>query len=281
MLGRNQKSSPVPDPPEPEVIEEFSLTQTRGPREDTGLLRLDLDGPVRSPWNVRAAHCFRKNFNSSRFYHQWPNDLIEEAFLRHTETIRAQYRQQTGRVSASMTSDRRISSSRKSRLKTVNVISRVLHTQAHPIPQLIQNRRYVCDAEPHVSRFKTYVNRLADEDGMSGDETDHRGKQAIVGQRKFFVVRPAWRSQEVTDWLRVIDALYACHRFSTDGRATRGNWVRHRIDSDRVDRSKRPIRGLPKNFYDRAWLEGLPQEERDSLAIQSAETLDHSVEVLR
>lgn len=151
----------------------------------------------------------------------------------------------------------------------------------HEILQLIRNRRLICDIEPSVSRFRVYINRLSDEGGMSGDETDHRGRYPISGQRKFFVARPGWRSREVTKWLRVIDALYTHHRFSSDGRATRGNWVRHRVDSDKVDRTRQPVRGLPENFYDSAWLQGLPQEERDSLEIRPAENLDHPIEVVR
>jgi hypothetical protein len=132
MLGRTDMSSPVPDPPQPQIVEQFNLERVHGPSKRLGRLRLDLDGPVRSPWNVKAARCFRKNFNKSQLYREWPNDTIEEAFLRHTETIRARYHQQIGRVSSSTTLDRKIRSSRKSRLKTVDVISLASHTHAYP-----------------------------------------------------------------------------------------------------------------------------------------------------
>lgn len=115
---------------------------------------------------------------------------------------------------------------------------------------------------------------------MSGDETDRRGKEPIRGQRKFLVARPGWRSQEVTKWLRVIDDLYTVHRFSLDGRASRGNWVRQRIDSGRVDLDRFPVSGLPENFYDPAWLRGLSQTERDHLEMQPGVSLEHSVKVL-
>lgn len=119
MLGRKDASSPVPDPPPPQIVEQFNLKRGRGPSKRLGRLRLDLDGPVRSPWNFKAARCFRKSFNKSQLYRQWPNEMIEEAFLRHTETIRAHYHQQTGRTSSGTTLDRKIRSSRKSRMKTV------------------------------------------------------------------------------------------------------------------------------------------------------------------
>lgn len=133
---------------------------------------------------------------------------------------------------------------------------------------------------PGVSQFKVYVNQLADGGGMSGDESDRHGMEPIRGQRKFIVARPGWRSQEVTDWLRVIDNLYMVHRFKHDGRASQGNWVRQRIDSGRVDSNRLPVGGLPENFYDPAWLCGLSREERDHLAVQPRTSLKHSAEVL-
>ena len=120
MLGRNNNSSPIPPPPEPRVIEEFSEHKTGGPSKRNGELRLDLDGPVRSPWNVRAALCFRRSFNRSQLYHQWENDLVEEAFLRHIETIRINYHKQIGLVPASTTLERQIRSARRGRVKTVS-----------------------------------------------------------------------------------------------------------------------------------------------------------------
>ena len=111
MLGRSDRSLPVPDPPQPREIEQFALGRSRGPSKRLGRLKLDLDGPVRSPWNVKAARQFRKSFNKSQLYCEWPNETIEEAFLRHTETIRAHYHQQIGRVSPSTISDRRVRSS--------------------------------------------------------------------------------------------------------------------------------------------------------------------------
>ena len=122
MLGRINTSSLVPAPPDPQLIEEFDANESGGPNEGPGQFRLDLEGSVRSPWNMRAAQCFRESFNKSELYRKWPDDIIEEAFLRHIETIRTHYRQQTGRISTEETMDRRIRSARRSRAKTVGVI---------------------------------------------------------------------------------------------------------------------------------------------------------------
>ena len=126
MLGRTDTSSPVPGPPDPQIIEQFNVEKIGGPSKRIGGLRLDLQGPVRSPWNVMASRCFRENFNKSQLYRQWPDKLVEEAFLRHIETIRTHYHQQTGRVSADAITERQVRSARRSRVKTV--------CSSHPVP---------------------------------------------------------------------------------------------------------------------------------------------------
>jgi hypothetical protein len=133
MLGRANNLSSIPGPPEPHIVEGYNVNKTGGPSKRRGRLKLDLDGPVRSPWNVRAAVCFRKDFNKSGLYRSWPNDLVEEAFLRHIETIRVNYHRQIGRVPASTVSERQIRSARRSRVKTVS-----LHYPAYPRLTLIQ-----------------------------------------------------------------------------------------------------------------------------------------------
>lgn len=122
------------------------------------------------------------------------------------------------------------------------------------------------------------MRKLADDGGMSGDESDRSTKQK---DKKYFVVRPIWRSQEVTEWLRVMDLVYISSRFAADGRATKGNWVRNRIQSTRVDRDSKPIPGLPHNFYDQTWLEAQTRREKKALKMREAIDLGHSEEIIR
>lgn len=135
--------------------------------------------------------------------------------------------------------------------------------------------------EPGLARFRDYVDKLADGGGMSGDETDYCGTTPTGGQRKFLVVHPQWRSKEVTNWLRTIDKVYVRHRFSQDGRASRGNWVRQRVDSGRSDNGCRPVSGLPKNFYDGTWLRTLSERARAELRMQPEISLKHSSTIQR
>lgn len=147
--------------------------------------------------------------------------------------------------------------------------------------QLVAARRRACEMEPDLARFQDHVAQLADGGGMSGDETDRCGTAPTKGQRKFFVVHPKWRSVEATKWLRTIDKVYVHHRFSEDGRASRGNWVRQRVDSGRVDSGCRAVCGLPKNFYDVAWLQTLSSKARADLRMQPEISLEHSPAVKR
>ena len=127
---------------------------------------------------------------------------------------------------------------------------------------------------PELAVFSKYVDQLA-AGGMSGDESDRSEERQTREHRKFFVVRPAWRSPEVTHWLRVIDDVHLDSRFSESGRASRGNWVRHRVPSSRVDHMRPPVIGLPKNFYDEEWLGNLSQMESEALEMQEGVSLEH------
>jgi len=113
---------------------------------------------------------------------------------------------------------------------------------------------------------------------MSGDESDRNAKQT---DKKYFVLRPAWRSQEVTGWLHIMDLVYVSSRFGADGRPTKGNWIRDRVRSTRVDQDSKPIPGLPHNFYDQSWLGSLTSGERKALRMREAIDLSHSEEIIR
>jgi hypothetical protein len=133
-----------------------------------------------------------------------------------------------------------------------------------------------------MGSFKKYVDILAEGGGMSEDEPDPGSTTSWKkGPRKYFVIRPVWRSQEVTDWLRTIDLVYLDTRFAADGRPMRGRWVRDRIRSTKVDQAAQPINGLPLNFYDKAWLASLSTKRKRRLEIQGRINLDHTEGMMR
>lgn len=140
----------------------------------------------------------------------------------------------------------------------------------------------MCESHKDMERFRKYIDILAEGGGMSDDEPDPRSTTARAkGSRKYFVIRPGWRSREVTNWLRVMDHVYLDHRFAADGRTTRGKWTRNRVQSPKVDQTAQAIKGLPSNFYDRAWLESLSPKKRRRLDVKEAIDLTHTKEMMR
>ena len=131
-----------------------------------------------------------------------------------------------------------------------------------------------------MERFKKYIDILDHGGGMSEDEPDWRSTGGKTS-RDYFVVRPVWRSQEVTNWLRVMDYVYLARRFTADGRVTRGSWIRNRKPSSKVDHTTAPIKGLPINFYDEEWVGSLPPREKRRLKIRKAINLTHTKEMIR
>jgi len=157
-------------------------------------------------------------------------------------------------------------------------------TRADPLtylkPQLTRHRRVVCESHKDMERFKKYIDILDHGGGMSEDEPDWRSTGGKTS-RDYFVVRPVWRSQEVTNWLRVMDYVYLARRFTADGRVTRGSWIRNRKPSSKVDHTTAPIKGLPINFYDEEWVGSLPPREKRRLKIRKAINLTHTKEMIR
>lgn len=282
LLGRKNKKSPVPPPPDPDVIQRFNETGKGGPRGEPGKLRLDLLGPIRSPWNKRAARCFRQHFRRGGLHAKWSKRDIEAAFLQHTNTIRSHYRRQKGEITQQDLDERNDKASKKNRVDTVRSSGSLL---ADPLtyfkPQLTQHRRAVCESHKDMEDFKKYIDILDLGGGMSEDEPDWRSTTGGAKTPKdYFVVRPAWRSQEVTAWLRVMDNVYLARRFTSDGRVTRGSWIRNRKPSNRVNHEATPIKGLPLNFYDEGWLASLPPKQRRRLRAKKPLDLAHTEKMM-
>ena len=131
-----------------------------------------------------------------------------------------------------------------------------------------------------MAKFEKYIDMLDRGGGMSEDEPDWRSASGKV-PHTYFVVRPAWRSEDVVPWLQVIDNVYLARRFKADGRVTAGNWIRNRVRSGKVDQTAVPIKGLPVNFYDKEWLTSLPPKKRRALNVGEASDLTHTKEMIR
>jgi len=86
-------------------------------------------------------------------------------------------------------------------------------------------------------------------DGMSSDESDHEGHK---GEATYYVLDKTWRSRRITAWLRMLDSLHLCLRYTGEWQATAGAWPHYRMTS--LNESTRsPVKALPTDFYSRDW----------------------------
>ena len=84
---------------------------------------------------------------------------------------------------------------------------------------------------------------------MSSDEEE------TVGQyTRYNVLEPPWRSQEVTAWLRIIDALYMRARRDGVYGDQRGSPTRYRVDGVKRSANGKFVPRLPRDAYDEEWL---------------------------
>jgi len=132
-----------------------------------------------------------------------------------------------------------------------------------------------------MEKFKKYVDALVEGGGMSGDESDRGLRSSSSPAKDYFIIRPVWRSQEVSRWLRVMDLVHLDRRFAADGRLTRGKLARCRLPSNKVDQLATPITMLPSNFYDADWLSSLSAKEVRRLKLQPAVNLAHTEDMLK
>lgn len=130
--------------------------------------------------------------------------------------------------------------------------------------QLGGRRVLVMDGYPSVQVNQAHIDKLGTS-GHSEDETDAETKHLI--RPRYKIKRCAWRSDQLTRYLRALDRLHIYNRFSAIAPRSPGNWPRERIPGSKIGTSG-AVAGLPRNFYDAKWLSGLSKEEVRRLKIQ-------------
>jgi hypothetical protein len=83
---------------------------------------------------------------------------------------------------------------------------------------------------------------------MSSDE-----EQIMGSYKQYHIIEPAWRSDAVTAWLRVFDALHAQGKRRGLFGDQRGSESRMRIGVTKGDANARFMPGLPRNAYNDEW----------------------------
>jgi hypothetical protein len=112
--------------------------------------------------------------------------------------------------------------------------------------------------------------------GVSGDESEIQDGETVYVVYDYF-----WRHEEVGPFLRKIDEMADGTKRNEFGQRSRGNASRKRIPTEqrRVYRPGAPARGLPRNWYNPTFLNGLSDEKKRQLQMQKSVPLVHSPEV--
>ncbi|KAK7025508.1 hypothetical protein VNI00_015942 [Paramarasmius palmivorus] len=125
--------------------------------------------------------------------------------------------------------------------------------------------RRVRQLEYRVKRSKNHptllkilkAKRLMKLEINSGDESDP------AKHREYHITSPAWRSGELSDYLRYMSALHLEMKYRGNGKYTPGEFPAPRHASDRPHTlSDVAPSGLPENWYDPVWLNADPARRR-------------------
>ena len=87
-----------------------------------------------------------------------------------------------------------------------------------------------------------------------------------------------WRAPEVKSVFRILDRLHLSTRFK-NGRATQGAFPHTRIESEREDHCEAPV-GLPANFYNSQFLDGLQAFQVENLRMAPAVHIEFSPAIM-
>lgn len=91
---------------------------------------------------------------------------------------------------------------------------------------------------------------------MSSDE------ERIVGHHtQYEIIDPAWRSDVVTAWLRIFDALYLHGKRTGMYGNQHSSTPRMRVSSGKQSTSGKFVAGLPRNAYDDTWFDSQAHAE--------------------
>lgn len=131
--------------------------------------------------------------------------------------------------------------------------------------QLYLDRYAITQIHPSLHRHGEIVARIT-ADGMSSDEED----TSTPGGRQFLIIEKPWRAPQVTQFLRTLDLISRAYK-----REKRGQPMRYRIEGPQRSESD-AVPGLPENFYEDEWLQGLQEWKRIMYQIKVDEEWDYS-----
>ncbi|KAL4061726.1 hypothetical protein J3A83DRAFT_4101178 [Scleroderma citrinum] len=198
--------------------------------------RIDLEGYTRSGWNKSAAQVFATEYMKRHKGESYTLEFVVEAWLTRVAGMKAQYKRLQQDESA---------------LKKYKVLHRRRQRKGEVCHELSLYKRRLDTACQYddIRKQAVHVVQSLGLDGMSSDESDHEGHQ---GEATYHILDKPWRSRRITAWLRMLDSLHLCLRYTGKWQATAGAWPHYRTTS--LNESTRsPVKTLPADFYSRDW----------------------------
>ncbi|KAI9061492.1 hypothetical protein FKP32DRAFT_1575860 [Trametes sanguinea] len=227
-----------------------------GPCCTTARFRPDLNSSPGTAWNTSAIAVFARGFVDSDEYECDDIPAIRKAFKTYLRYLCRKFKNSIS--------------------GEVNILKSRKQANRDERKRGLFNRRLAAALSYNALKPHVAMIRRLGPDGMSSDESCVEND--VV---RYDILVKKWRHPDLTSWLRTFDAVHRRQRFSQTNRTTRGAPVHWRNVSTRVDNSRKPVAGLPKNAYNPEWLATLQEMEREELIMQNESyAFTHSPDVM-
>ncbi|KAI5988758.1 hypothetical protein EDD15DRAFT_2371109 [Pisolithus albus] len=257
LMHRTQWDSPFTDVPTKAEVEAY--TPALGPPCTSDRFRVDLSGVPGTDWNKSASQVFLQSFRDAYPDCTKSSKDICVAWERHFNRLRQIYRDQQERARLAQAELARTAAghsatpgSMKSSAETRQQTRRRQERKSNLYIRRLHVAKVYSQQHPTAARTVEELGMP----GMSSDDSDHESGE---GAARYAIVSKDWRSSEVTELLRLLDALHLRLRYRNNWNATSGAWPHLRLVS-RKSSTRAAVKGLPKNFYNRKFLVSLTQE---------------------
>ncbi|KAH7908180.1 hypothetical protein BJ138DRAFT_1013312 [Hygrophoropsis aurantiaca] len=239
-MQREDIDSAFSDLPLQEEIEAFHPDD--GPCCTEDRFRVDLNGFPKSAWNVSAAGVFAQSFISAHPECKKKLPEVKKAWIGHLTGLRTKYKleKESEKKAAQKAKNRR----RERRLQ-------------------LYYRRIETAQRSKLRKVVPLMLELG-ADGMSSDESDHSTGR---GEATYRILQKRWRAPELTQYLRVLDALHLRLRYRGEWDASSGSWPHFRTSSSKISQRPPPTH-LPVNFYADDWHNACTSFVQDTLYVQ-------------
>lgn len=226
-------------------------------------LRIDATSPPDSAWNIRACQIFARSFFTMQHPDAGGKTFMDASheFYRLIPTFISRHATGSGFADSKGYERFQELTAKPIRKHRVSRISGIA-SLAYCILQLAESRLQTVYEVQRLRKFLPIIRRLVEEDGMSSDEMD------TSDDCNFQCTRPFWRHSSITNWLHGIDSIGAENmKYSFQHEYMRR-------PSSTVDMESRVVKGLPINFYDQDYLNGLDRSNYLGLDARPAVSLD-------